>query len=377
MPIVQGGKVAAVLRYIDEDGVEHHVVQVRLGDHMVWDGTIPALASVQQFAASGRVLPPSPSAGQSITSPDVSATSEFRALTVSAGARVPMPTMSAAGQLHPSGVAAAVYVEILAASATAGMSKVSAGQVAAGVARAPAFTGSAVVVPPTVVIPAAVNVQLATSAGEVRSVTVNGLALAQAVAAAASGQMRIPALRAGRAQAMPRATATAKALTPSASGAAAALASTFGAAGQFPAAVVAVPYPAGMDKVGTQQIPRDSNISLPLFPRATKVRGWAVRAGYPGTAIVDDGLEASAAMTVNFTGKVTFQAGGVGVFVQFMVVRNDSEVLAIGNTGSTLTGTAALAPNDTLSLYAWGQDSVANAYRNIIEANTYLYWTLS
>ncbi|WP_064075927.1 hypothetical protein [Prescottella equi] len=135
--------------------------------------------------------------------------------------------------------------------------------------------------------------------------------------------------------------------------------------------------PMGMNKVGTQQIVGDSNSSTPIFPRSTKVRGWAVRAGYPSTVVFDDGLRATAAMSVNFTGRVSFQSGGVAQFVQFMVVKNDVEVLATGSTGSTLTGTATLEPGDTLSLYAWGSSAVTNTYRNVVEANTYLYWAVS
>ncbi|MDH6279327.1 hypothetical protein [Prescottella agglutinans] len=133
--------------------------------------------------------------------------------------------------------------------------------------------------------------------------------------------------------------------------------------------------PMGMNKVGAQQIPGDTNNSAPLFPRSTKVRGWTVRAGNPNTVIVDDSLKSTAAMTVNFTGKVSFEVEGLASAIQFMIVKNNAEVVSIGNTGATLSGTAALAPNDTLSLYAWGSAYVSSAYRNVIETNTFLYWT--
>ncbi|ORL15423.1 hypothetical protein A6I85_05980 [Prescottella equi] len=132
--------------------------------------------------------------------------------------------------------------------------------------------------------------------------------------------------------------------------------------------------PAGMDKVGTQALPAVSSVT---FANATKVTSWTSRSGFPQTVITNDSLVSSAPMTVSYSAKVTFSSGGVGSLVQFWVVRNDTEIVANGNTGATLTGTVTLNANDTLSLWAAGHSGVTSGYRTVTAGvNTFISWTV-
>ncbi|NKV82032.1 hypothetical protein GS930_03625 [Rhodococcus hoagii] len=101
-----------------------------------------------------------------------------------------------------------------------------------------------------------------------------------------------------------------------------------------------------MDKVGTQVIPGASSGRGPTPSRSpTGLSDPASRR--PRSS--DNSLVASAAMTVTYSAKVTFQTGGVGSLVQFHLAKNETELVASANTGGTLTGTISLNPGDTLS----------------------------
>lgn len=110
MPIVKGGKPAAMLRYVDAAGIEHQVVQVRLGERIVWDGTMPALLTMPRAVGSGVARPTLVSAGQVQEMPlsDRSA-GEARPPAVSAAAFPTAPPATGAGSevLIPSLVAGA------------------------------------------------------------------------------------------------------------------------------------------------------------------------------------------------------------------------------------------------------------------------------
>lgn len=280
MPIVQNGKAAVALRYIDEQGVEHQVVQVRLGETMVWDGTAPAFVTMPRFTATGQMRVPGVSAGQSFGVPAAAVTSEFRAPLVSAGATVAMPVMSATGQFNAPSVTAAAYVEILAATAQGEVLPVAAGEAAPGAVYMPVITATAGMLPPVIAVPAEVEAQLITAVGEVLTPTVGGHALAQAVAAAASGAVLPPLLSAGQSQATPRATATAGILTPVVSAGATISMPVITATGQVYPTVP--PIPMGMDKsTAAQTLPENV---------WTRVIGWVAASGYPSTVITGDGL---------------------------------------------------------------------------------------
>ncbi|NKU92097.1 hypothetical protein GS904_17125 [Rhodococcus hoagii] len=135
-------------------------------------------------------------------------------------------------------------------------------------------------------------------------------------------------------------------------------------------------YPMGMDKVGTQVIP---GASSGAWANAVKITDWAVRSGFPSSSIINNSLVASAAMTVTYSAKVTFQTGGVGSLVQFHLAKNETELVASANTGGTLTGTISLNPGDTLSLWGAGNSGIGNGYRTVVAGptNTYLYWTVN
>ncbi|GEM_PF-5946844 len=132
--------------------------------------------------------------------------------------------------------------------------------------------------------------------------------------------------------------------------------------------------PAGMDKVGTQALAAVSSVT---FANSTKVTSWTPRSGFPQTVIANDSLVSSAPMTVSYSAKVTFSTGGAGSLVQYWIVKNDSEIVANGNSGATLTGTVTLNANDTLSLWAAGHSGVTSGYRTVTAgANTYISWTV-
>ncbi|AEV51995.1 hypothetical protein [Prescottella equi] len=362
MPIVRNGRVAAALRYIDADGVEHQVVQVRLGDRIVFDGTTPALASVRRFTGSGQVLAPSVQAGQSVALQRSTAVSEFRAMTVSAGARIAMPTLTGTGTAFAPDVTGAAALEVLAAPATGRFLPASGGEIAAGVVYLPAMTAIGSVPPPIAAVPADVEVEIMTAVGEVRLVSVCGQALADAIAATMSGQAFAPSVRNGQRQDVPRSTATSKATAPSVSAGARVGMPVATATGQMRAADTGKPFPMGMDKSGNQ--------SITSFA-VTDLIGFVVRSGFPDTNLVGDKLVSGASMTVTFTARVG-ASGNIGQTVR--VVRNGTEVVASGSVNTVLTGTVIFtSATDTLHL------QVTNAGGTGVlggSLNTYLYWTV-
>lgn len=362
MPIVRNGRVAAALRYIDADGVEHQVVQVRLGDRIVFDGTTPALASVQRFTGSGQAFAPLVQAGQSVTLQRSTAVSEFRTMTVGAGARIAMPTATAMGDTNAPSVTTAVRAEILAATASGSVLPAAAGEVAAGVVHAPAMTATGSVLPPVAAIPATVDIEIMTAVGEMRVATVCGRALAAVIAAAATGQASAPGVHNGQRQELPRSTATGKVIAPIVTAGARVVMPVLTAVGSVAPAATAKPSPAGMDKSGTQFISATGSVD---------VTGFVVRSGFPATVISDDKLVASAPMTVTFTARVGFTSNSTQAV---RVIKNGSEVVATGIAASTITGTVIFSSRtDTLSL------QVGNSFGATVTAgpaNTYLYWNV-
>lgn len=105
----------------------------------------------------------------------------------------------------------------------------------------------------------------------------------------------------------------------------------------------------GMDKSGTQSIAVNTWV---------KVIGWTVRAGYPGTSIVDNEL----VMDAGAVGNVSFRGQFNSAFQtqQFRAVLNGSTVLATVNTATvgTVNG-VTVGPGDTLELQAFTNTTFA------------------
>lgn len=283
MPIIQNGKPAVALRYVDEQGAEHQVVQAWLGDRLVWDGTMPALKSMPRAIGAGFVRPALVSAGQVQGMPlaDHSA-GEARPAVISAGANMAMPCATGMGgfALPPS-----LFAGVEAAMSTADGDGVAypavAGEATPGAFYMPRATGGGEVYPAVVSVPFEREVPRAIGVGEVAAPTVYGEASRALDVATGSGAVNPATTRHGQSQPMPRAVGSGSANPAVASAAVNMAMPRAVGTGQVNPAVVRVSIPMGLDKVGAQSTTANA---------WAVITGWQIRSGFPDTNHEGDGI---------------------------------------------------------------------------------------
>ncbi|MEZ5152142.1 hypothetical protein [Rhodococcus zopfii] len=251
MPIFRNGKPAVALRWIDAAGTERHVVQVHWidasgVDHLVWDGTVPAMIDAPVLTSS-LVLPtptvragatiaaplllagvqvptPVPGGGGGVDAPVLGATVVLLAPTVQAGATINAPVLSSAVELLAPGVGVDV----------------------AGTVNAPPMTVMVELLPPQVQVPATVEAPVLTLATALNVPEFHaGAAIAAPVLQVATGLLA-PTVGAGATVAAPALGVTAQLLAPEVRAGATIAAPVLEIAATMPAPVVAAVEP-GVD----------------------------------------------------------------------------------------------------------------------------------
>ncbi len=375
MPIMKRGHPPAAIRYVDAHGIEHQVVQVRVGERIVWDGTTPAFVYLGRATAAAGGRPLTVSAGQSINLGAAAAVAEGKTVTVRGGAAPRLLPAAAAAAAGVVDLTAGASVELLAAEAEAAGTTVSAGEASPGAVLLERATAAAAGGQLVVSIPATVELTTATSVAEGHPITVAGHAAAEVLAAVADADGGEVTITAGQSLAMSRAQAQATGGQVSASaghvismGAAAAT-----AAGGLVTVRTFVPMGAYM----TELYDGWSNNSWnPIWP-------IAALPGYSGTVLTGAsgtgaGVVVSAG-TATIIGRVTYgstRSSGQ----QARLVKNGSTVLETGTAVDTeaanVTWTGTLAADDIVRLEFAG-DSRGSSSRKINGGQTATYLTIN
>lgn len=76
MPIVQNGRSPVGIRWVDEDGVEHQIIRVMLGDRIIFDGTMPVITTAPRANGVGQMMIPGIGAGVVLQSPRAAGAAE-------------------------------------------------------------------------------------------------------------------------------------------------------------------------------------------------------------------------------------------------------------------------------------------------------------
>lgn len=399
MPIVQGENTIGAIRWVDPAMVEHQIVQVWLGEELVFDGTVPALVSATAARATGAAADPLISAGLSLLAVSASAVGEVLTSTIEGWAAVEVEMSTANGDILETEISAGVSIEAVSAEGAGEAYSSIVGESAPGEVVVEAATGTVEVYSPAVESPAEAIVAAATAVGEVFDVSVSVPAAVDATTATGLGVVYTDAGR-------PAPLTTSSALSTSASLAprgaavfvsaganvAATAATAAGAAeavsvpiyatvpavvatgtGSVPGPVVLLtPNPQRMNKSGTQSISAST---------MTKVTGWTADAGYPSTAITSDGLVVTGSGTMVIHAQVVFAGAGTTANTKGCQIKVNSTVVATF-TGTTSTATwggtqsIALANGDVITMEA--THSSATASNRVVQASgTYLYFDIT
>lgn len=211
MAVVQGGRPATAARWINEDGVEKIVVQIRWVDahgvdHLVWDGTMPAFVEAVRASGSGTVVAPTVSAGQRLSMPVVGlAEGEVRSIIVAAGARLGVPAAAGSGLVRVPVVAAGARIEMPHMTGSGSVRAPLAGQFTVSDVNVPMVTGEGEVYAPAVQVPVDLDIAAASAVGEVLIPVVRAGGAVLVTVVSGSGSVTVPVVSAGQSIAMPTA----------------------------------------------------------------------------------------------------------------------------------------------------------------------------
>lgn len=378
MPIFQNGKAPAAMRYIDEAGLEHHIVRAYLGDKLVWDGTVPAFVSMPRMAGSGAAFAPDvlgvsivsaplaagagelpvpvPGGGGGVITGVLAGSAVLLDPMIGGSARIfPPESMDAEGELHEPGIGTEVP----------------------GVTLVPTATGVGSIREPSVHVPATIAADLLVGSAELLEVGMRAAANVAVPASTGAGALDEPTVTAAATVGVPVASGAGAMPTPTHAAGQTVQAPAMSGAGEMPAPVVeALNFlPSGMDKSG--------NFSLSANTWTT-VPAWTIRTGFPDTVIVSNGIEVPAGAEVIISGQARFgaadaiQGNGMGMRVM---------------AGSTLIGTVAYTPGNgntaTLAPFEWKNETGAPALitvqgfanstffsRNVIQGGVNTFLTL-
>lgn len=364
MPIVKGGKPAAMLRYVDAAGIEHQVVQVRLGERIVWDGTMPALLTMPRAVGSGVARPTLVSAGQVQEMPlsDRSA-GEARPPAVSAAAFPTAPPATGAGSevLIPSLVAGA-DVEMATALGEGVVYVATAGEATPGSFYLPHAAGTGQAYPAVGAVPLERAVPHAAGVGEARPAVAYGEATPELAVALGAGVAISAAVQHGQVYAVPRAVGS----------------GSVSPAGPYASASAAMPRAAGTGQAYPAMF--RSFTPMGMYCTVTKrydsanntwfqITNMAARTDYPGTALSGNGLALSAGPTV-----LTAQCVWAGISNTAAIYVNGVLVAESSGSGSTqaLSHTFTAVAGDVATLWTKSSGGVTNRAVQAGATSTYL-----
>lgn len=251
MAIFRDGKPAVALRWIDEAGVERHVVQVRWidaagVDHLVWDGTVPAL--INAFPMSAVMTLPAPT---------VQAGARVVAEPMLAGAQLPTPVPGGGGgAIAPVlAITAAVLAPVVQAAATITAPELAVatalldpavGVDVEGTVNAQPMSVSVAIPAPEVQVSASVSAPVLEAAVQAWVPSISGAASITAPVLVVSSALPIPGVIGGAVIASPAAAVTAALLAPTVQAGATVAAPLLTAAAAIPTPVVSAVEP-GVD----------------------------------------------------------------------------------------------------------------------------------
>lgn len=375
MPIIQNGRPAVALRYVDDAGVEHQVVQVRLGDRLVWDGTTPALMTMPRAVGTGVVRAALTAAGRTMPMPlaDHSA-GEARPAVISAGANLVMPCATGTGVALEPDLYAGVEAAMPTALGDGQAYPAAAGEASPGDFNMPRANGAGVVYPAVVSIPFERAMPHIAGVGEAYAATVHGEATPETVAAVGSGVTHPAAAQFGRSNVMPRALGTGSAAPAVASAAVNATMPSAVGTGQANPAVIQTFVPMGAYM--TELYDGWSNGSW------NNVNPLLALPAYSGTVLADSGGikygVVSSAGTATVYAQATYgttRSGG-----QQVRIKKGGTVVATGTlvdtAVATATWTGVVAAGDIITMEFYG-DSRGAVSRYINPGQTATYLTVN
>ncbi|MDV2477143.1 hypothetical protein F8M49_20700 [Rhodococcus zopfii] len=205
MPIFQTGRAPVAMRWIDPDGVELHIVAAYLGEHLVWDGTIPAAEEVPRMRGTGEVPVPIVSAAARVAVPTMPGAGGMPEPVPGGGGGALVPVMAGLGaaEVPVIGGGASIIAEPM--DGAGEMHDPGVGTEVAGSAMVPTAVGTGSFPVPVVTVPGIVSAPVMTGTGQAPEVQVTAAAAIGAPVMAGTGQVPAPELSAGHAIAVPAA----------------------------------------------------------------------------------------------------------------------------------------------------------------------------
>lgn len=274
--------VAPVALYIGEE----QVVQVYLGTHLVYDGTMPAVVFAPRMIATATATVPVPHAGTTVAVPRMLATADVAVPAVAGAARILAPAMTATAESVAAVVSVPVTVEVPAMVSVAALgSDVEAGALAQGHVLSPRLEATAEMLAPTVSAGVVVSVPPMTASVDAILAAIGGAAsITPSGPYAATAAALAPAATAGANVVVPRATATAAGVVPVVGGAAAVTVPAATATAQMAVPTATSFVASGMTKSGNQSWATSSQGWV-------TVATWTANTGtYPGSTVTSDRL---------------------------------------------------------------------------------------
>ncbi|WP_227980001.1 hypothetical protein [Nocardia spumae] len=193
------------------------ITRVMLGEHLVFDGTVPAVVVLPRATATAAANAPAIAGGASVAMPVAAAVSEALVPSVTAGARVAAaPAEAAAAALVPS-ISAGVSISLPTATAVAAAAVPDFQVVASGEVLLPRAEAIATALVPSISVVAVVAPPTATAVAEALVPTVTAGGSVSLPTAVATASALAPSIAAGASVTLPRAQATAAALVPTVS----------------------------------------------------------------------------------------------------------------------------------------------------------------
>lgn len=369
MPLVQNGRVASALRYIDPDGIEHQVVQVRLGELMVWDGTTPALVQVTRARITLAARVPVVAGEQRQTVVRSAGYLEVASPVVAAAANVYLPTVSMTATGREASLSAGAVVTPAIPTATMQVHNIAAGAAEAGDVYLTLTTATLTAHPPVVSVPATVELTTAQAFLEGKTVGAAGLAQVTPTAATMSAAAAPPALTAGQNLTLTRATLTGDAIVPVVSAGAnvTPTGATASMAAIAPQVVTTVPM--GMEKNASTQVLDNGAYTV--------ITGWAVRTGYPNTVLSGNGMALNGGTYSSIAIQVRFSNSSettLRVYRGSTLIHQGAQTGEVTNVTATLTNVSWPTNGEILTVQALRSDTTA--YRTVSAgANTYVIAT--
>lgn len=378
MPIFQHGGPAVAMRYVDTDGVEHHVVRAYLGEQLVWDGTIPAIEDVPALRGAGSLLVPVVRAGATIPAPVMLGSGGLCEPTPGGGGSVLPPVLDGAGALPAPTIGGGAAIPATPMEGTGQLLDPGVGTEVAGSAMVPTMLGAGSIPAPSIHVPATAATPVLAGQGAMLEVQVGAGAAIDPTVMTGDGAIQPPAVAAAAATGVPALGGAGQMPVPTHAAGHSLAVPTMSGEGQMPVPTVeALNFPpSGMNKSG--------NYTLPSTNTWHTVPTWAIRSGYPDTIIAGNGIEVPAGAEVTIAGQLTFGYSDSfsGNGMRMRVMAGSTQIGAVAGTPGNGT-VAALTPftwkNETGAtqlITVQGYSTSSSFGRNIVQGGVNSYLTL-